>query len=1310
MKQTITWTALPNCSVELSATDSLVLSVHISPRLEPEGGSPLLQAFPDFNDWPAALQDVTFKVFFRNGPTVVGKMKTAPKSEIWQAVFPGAQTRVKQFTFKAFQARPIKSFQVAKTLDEIKDICIQHAVTTPVELPRPADLRKTIEKTSIIKIPAAMSPKIQSQQPGGFGTPAPSASGTQQVRAVQPSTQQPIQTSQIAQTAPLAASLKLAEAKRVALPTRTQIAEQIDFHAACGSLGSYPELMRLLGLVIELELNVSANQISAKSVVRVVPEWAPKAGANNNRDFSPWTRYQIVNAGSDKSKSYFIAEPKPRGSDLRPSGLLGLDSNDYHIVEVDVDGAALKMAGAIQTLAKAQPKTTENDTTDGLPSLTTAGVTVARDKRSEIMKNALNNSKLLNDALTRALSVRPYKNETALELYMDDVTRGFRVDIQEGAGSWRSLCQRTGTYTVVSNGQKFDLEDEGFVQSAATSAADDQSANAPIFLHETLFRWAGWSLSAPRPGKTIMPDGTPGVADGNEGALHIKTVFKPKQGSLPKLRFGKKYRLRARIVDLAGNSVPLGTADGSITIPPARKPAFTYQRYEPVASPVLVPRLDVDNIPGESVARLAIRTNNVDSRTDTSVLPTTEFRETFIVPPRTSEIMAETHGMFDTLQGGLYDQYGLISEMDQSLPSINPAELLKLPYLPDPLAKGVVFCSFSGPPPAMGPESKWQPLLFKGDWPRLNPFRLRIVDGPKVAVEGPAGPDQSMVLTVRLPKAEILTLRVSSLIPDTNKLELMGPYKWLKEAGNVPAVSPAIKSAPVRVLHAQQSPGVRPAVTPGPAQARPQTDQQSQVVRPVQQTSQFVVPANLKAVALSVAQESRHWLLTPYREVVLVHAVQQPIGRPQIGDNMKPVKKSLGDTYAMLVGDLLDVHKKSTGKIDMVAEWEETVDDVTQPLPQDGENAPKIPRQAHVFSEIIEYPRDNGTKVTLNKRHDFGDTKYRPVNYTVISTTRFRDYFSFTDEDIDSEKVSITRTSARVKARDVPSSARPDAPKVVCVLPLFKWQKGPGTSKRQGGAVRVYVERPWYSSGANEMLAVVLAPDDVRQLSDEAAQLMTVWGTDPIWKSGAIPYYPSIKQFPNAVIDRTLSLPDQPANRKVDVAAFRPHYDKTRQLWFFDVEIDRTYPSYFPFLRLALARYQPISLRTATTDYKLSKVVTAEYIQLAPDRTLSVAKQADGIEVALSHGGLKADGANPREERHQVWITIEQQTGKGDLGWAPTTMEPVRLAEQPAMKAWRGKIKLPSVTRDAKLRVVAKEYEVFPPDGERLVYAGTVEL
>jgi len=74
------------------------------------------------------------------------------------------------------------------------------------------------------------------------------------------------------------------------------------------------------------------------------------------------------------------------------------------------------------------------------------------------------------------------------------------------------------------------------------------------------------------------------------------------------------------------------------------------------------------------------------------------------------------------------------------------------------------------------------------------------------------------------------------------------------------------------------------------------------------------------------------------------------------------------------------------------------------------------------------------------------------------------------------------------------------------------------------------------------------------------------------------------------------------------------YFDNERQLWFCDIEIQAG-ASYYPFVRLALARYQPCAIPEA----HLSNIVLADFMALTPDRSLSVAptRSAHGRRVTV---------------------------------------------------------------------------------------------
>ncbi|MGI8807941.1 MAG: hypothetical protein ACR2KK_08900 [Acidimicrobiales bacterium] len=205
-------------------------------------------------------------------------------------------------------------------------------------------------------------------------------------------------------------------------------------------------------------------------------------------------------------------------------------------------------------------------------------------------------------------------------LFAEDLLAGCRVDVFDGAAkAWQSLCRRK---------VKFDFLDppaaalgstpppplavtrEGLVEVAATGT-DEQLATTAA-----LATWEGWSLSAPKPGRALRPDSpdrpdpsapppaemidTPNVPPTR---LRVGITSTVEPGTLPRLRFGHGYRLRARAVDLAGNSLPFQPQE--LAHAPDTTREIRYARFEPVPSPVVVLRKEPG--PGESAERLVVR-------------------------------------------------------------------------------------------------------------------------------------------------------------------------------------------------------------------------------------------------------------------------------------------------------------------------------------------------------------------------------------------------------------------------------------------------------------------------------------------------------------------------------------------------------------------------------------------------------------------------------------------------------------------------------------------------------------------------------
>jgi hypothetical protein len=123
----------------------------------------------------------------------------------------------------------------------------------------------------------------------------------------------------------------------------------------------------------------------------------------------------------------------------------------------------------------------------------------------------------------------------------------------------------------------------------------------------------------------------------------------------------------------------------------------------------------------------------------------------------------------------------------------------------------------------------------------------------------------------------------------------------------------------------------------------------------------------------------------------------------------------------------------------------------------------------------------------------------------------------------------------------------------------------------------------------------------------------------------------------------------------VEVAPHDVFYDEKRQLWYCDIEIDQG-SAYYPFIRLALARYQPVSVNGA----HLSKIVLADFMPLATDRWLNVTHtdNARTRHVAVygnryqdSSGHIEAPGDVSNTGVIEVWVERLNEAAGDDFGW-----------------------------------------------------------
>jgi hypothetical protein len=1314
------WTALPN-GYSADGT-SLRLSVLLSPRLEPQARPNALSSFfPDWEDWPATLSTATFTIAMSSGGSVSIPLTqtTGPNrvdvavhgpadSEAWKALFSGSLF-VRPYEYKDLSSNPVLSFDTLALAATIRGLYRRLAATATDDMPKVSEIVDDARWDRLAKTVAALD-REGSHEGTGLRRPDHQFERFQKTGLTnEDKLVETLARFQLFHTSPLKPvtvtkerpedhriTATWLEHERKPMPSAAELVNELDFHQIVAAMNPYPTMLRRLGLVVDFivapdsftkgaDVLLSCAATFPQGVLQIQPR---QVSAETHIGFSA-TAFEAV------------SNPGLQPDDLRiKSGLVELSPEQFDLLQMDVDGAGLKVMNFARSLSRLKPDGQRIDPATrfekelGAPALRTAGLMLVQRKRGELLTRRLLANK---DNNTRAeqgfqgAANRP-------NLWAEDVVRGYRVDIWDRKTQvWRSLCERQARYDIGEGAITILPEaEEGTVRLGATRSSDKTSNPDLLFLHEALLSWTGWSLTAPPAGRAIRPDDKVDKSSATTEAeippgLHFKTRFKPGIGSLPRLRYGRDYWIRARAVDLAGNS--LAPAEHSFGPEHPEEHARRFLRYEPVLAPVIAllgPQAGLPPAPaeGESMQRIAIRTFN-DIKNDA---PHEKDSWRAAVPPQATVRDAEQHGKLDAggqLDATMFNLLANVKDRDatdsaaavrqERIPMTGPldpapvettfavyADGASLTYLPDPLAEEVAVRVFRHP---NFPSSEIIriPLYAKDTtWPEARPFRIRVF-GDETAK--PWYEDGTHILHVPVPRGVRARLRLSMMLTPSSR-SLLGIWHLLA------------------------------------------SDQQSP----------------LETMSLN----GQHWMLTPWRTIEVVHAVQRPLIVPEIS------KLSIGRWRNGTSAEPrfhASCSLKSTDRLDLRAEWHEPSDD---PADADSEEVEADrSRGDTAFQVKITEPESYALKLAgearggypdhliegedrifvgpghdlaITRRHEFHDTRYRRIEYWLEGTTKFREFMTpavLTDQ-IGGTAVPVdTRikvTGPRVVTW-IPSSAPPPSPQVLYIVPTFGWSRGSNqagqpTSWRRGGGLRVYLDRPWNVSGYGEMLAVVLPPPTLSQDPEEHPKAspykkhITQWANDPIWLSPFVsgiapkrenfplartapdpsgawlpPNAPPTEsdQPPGAFAVTNLLPPAAPAGTDAPLVDIAPHdvrYDADRRLWYCDIEVRSA--SYSPFIRLALARYQPTSI----TGVHLSNIVLADIMPLAADRWLNVTQLPEANRRRITvYGGKYTDSSGRLEASAAPSMSIPSP-----VGGRPETLIPARPSGTPVFEAWIEKL------------------------------------
>lgn len=1387
--QLLIWTALPNGYAD---PETLQLSLFLSPQLSTGGGNLGLSSFPDFVNWPEWISGapggpISFMVQFGSGAPVPATITSAaPDQSRWAAYFVESQTYVQDHgSFGDFSKLTRHSFDVKATYDQVENIYQSFGVSNPYA-----------------------PPTMTGSPSGGLSLPkySPVQSAVTSIMdgvEVAATTGRPITTAVSEAVAYYAREMPPSDS------IFTPSVPIFDFHQGIASLGHYFVLLRLFGLVFDVTIPLSSAPGNGNSTVRAIPSWTSNFPSAQNRSISPYTACTLSPSDFITQPAAGSTDYANRMLNLADQTRFSVTELDVDGAAQSVQALALSMQSLQAYQASLGALGQYQSYSMALPALRTTGPSVIWTGFADELGTLMTNQDTLNTALQKYLA-KPSLSKLPV-FHAPDVTRGHRIDVyspDDPTPQWRSLHQRSGQYSfgplagTGAQAQQYanlalsNATDEGFVTPGASQQAPTVSPPPPpdLYIHEEIARWNGWSLSVPRIGGALTTsdgfDPTPGSeavadTDGDGNTNPQMSVDFSVVPYLPKLRFGQRYSFRARGVDLACNSADPASQDSSTATP-----LFTYRRFQPVLSPTMAATAPFS--PGQGTLLLALL--NWSLGEDPAPLGR------WLFPPKVGQLLAEQHGMFDGFSLGnppdpnqppdgtkrTYDEIvqldqGTLTDIGGYVDSVaggywfDSPDQLETPWIPDPLSSGIAIVGLPGAPANRSTVDPWQ----GGVWPQFEAELLLVQPGPQGSspvTEWDAGDaTDSPVRTLTLPPAAVLDLQVSSSITDPT---LLGVYQWvmanppageaglyaqLAQNGQMWLLSPYVT---LRVAHATRLPQtpfgfVAPAVTertPGSTDAQIydlsfEVDGAS--TSSIDVTAVWTDPLDDPNDPNDPDQDpgprsSNNSITTTAAAFkVTVPDPDPPLPTDQPGfvvpapttfalGEMPGVTHDIGDTHHHYISYTPTATSRFAEffrpqRPIPASEWTAVGDELYFTDSQLGLNAASVDITTEDGLTVLV----QGTDYTVDEQGG-GVILQNPA---YVNTKLIVDYEP-------TVTIDGPTTSFHVLA-----SAPPSVPAVDRVMPAFEIRSGGAVStgaasfERFGGWLRVWLDRPWWSSGAGEMLGVVCLPRQhwtTQPLADPYDRLATVVGLDPIsvadpslrvqttpmdmgnWVSAPTDV-PGIKySSPPAC-----ALLEDPST-KYTIYPYAVTYDEGSDQWYADVQmvwpgLQLPPPGYF--VRLALVRFQPYAYSWA----QVSKVALATFAQPVVDRVVSVVKSGpQTVRVTVAGPGYQGfrpanqngpdgstvydldnqfalqpysgqDGGQPVTSTMVVDIqSPDTSLGlSGELAWAPVA-QPVVLGPtfEGPLVVWTGTVTLPyPIGDETPMRARVSELDYYTGSG-----------
>jgi hypothetical protein len=827
---------------------------------------------------------------------------------------------------------------------------------------------------------------------------------------------------------------------------------------------------------------------------------------------------------------------------------------------------------------------------------------------------------------------------TANPLYADDLLNSIAVDIlRQDTNEWYHLTERTEHYRIDDIHIDTTSHDRG-VRTSATARKDNSAGTFDV--DEMIFSWRLNSLVAP---PQVQSTKKPKRSSGKTSSQQLPwTNFSAKYtpAKVPSPLFGVEYTVAMRPVYMTGSVLDFDPTKAN----PQNTLTIRFQRYELILGPDVLPANFADH-------------QMVKQETKTLLIVASELKENLkphsytsssirvLVPSQVSPDIARRHGKpEDQIKTGAT----VFPLNNGNLPTkittgSNDETVGSNAYLPDPLCTGARFWLTD-----------------------LNNNILCTTDPVDYFDDDTSWPNY-IVHLIELQRAEsganpTLTNEIPAVVPS------LFPFLSGRSRKIVCHVPPGMTI--LLVIQPQLDPKVvtqhaLSAMTSEGLQPKPDDLSSTDICRPTILRMTHAVDRPIKASTIE-----------------LLDAIAVP--PPQTTPAAPPANYSFTRTPANTFPLTVNADPMSTAKVEVVASWIDQVDDV-----RFGKS--KITSANAHLADFSIAKKSSAAPPAQNVRLPFADSRYRRLAMTAKAYSRLADAFGHS-----SNALPTTDSAVNAYLVDFLATKPPEAPDVEAVIPNLRWSVDKKKRTRTMG-VTVILNRPWFSSGNDERLAVVSSAringdksvDSVLRTTDTATNENTTsaWGFMADWQSAGQAYFTvpaggalpddSIKLAADDNTDQNDPLDTQPdlegdvtiGTTKYHAAFFKPRYNEQDQQWYVNISCDKP-PAYGAVMRLIVARHQ----KHAMPGCHLSPLTVCDFVLLNPERYVTIQRSGWFVRtITLKVCGVGAYDNGNLSTTIEVFRTQNKRT---DFDWdAETPISPDPTVKLNNGVLWQGKFK-----------------------------------